>query len=148
NHGMQSGGNANQVVRPSPARRPSAGPMPGRCECCSVADTHRPLFSRWAEPTDCPALTAEAIIVARGRMVVGDDGQGVKEERAEVVAAATHAEPVRPAVAAVASVVGDFRSADGHGAGRRNVDAAEAVSAVAPVVAVAAAKIIWLVRTG
>src|SRR6516225_5666397 len=77
-----------------PARRPSAGEMPGRCGCCLAADTHRPLLSRWAEPTDSVALASEAIVVACGSMVVGDDGQGIHEERAEIVDAAAYPEAV------------------------------------------------------
>jgi hypothetical protein len=69
---------------------------------------------------------------------VADDGRGIAEERPEVVDAAAHAEAVRPAVSAVATiglVVANVRSADGPGAVRRDIDAA--AEAVAPVVAVA-----------
>src|SRR6516165_275286 len=83
-----------------PARRPSAGAMPGRCGCCLATDTHRTRISTWAESTYPEALTAEAIVIARGRMVVGDDGQLVEQERAEVVDAAAYAQAVRPVAVA------------------------------------------------
>src|SRR5262249_34063137 len=46
NHGMQSGGNENQVVRPSPgAPNPGAGAMPGRCGYGGAEETAPAAFS-------------------------------------------------------------------------------------------------------
>src|SRR6516165_4421932 len=99
------------------------------------------VHSRWKASYGRRTLTAEAIVVAGGGVVVADGGRGVEEEGAEVVDAAAHAEAVGPTIvafAAAGAIVGDLRSADGHGAGRRDVDAAaEAVTIVAAVVAVA-----------
>ena len=49
-------------------------------------------------------LITEAIIVAIGGLVVGDDGQIVDEEHAKVVDTAAHAEAVRPLAIAQAAV--------------------------------------------
>src|SRR6516164_9641551 len=55
---------------PPPARRPSPGAMPGRCG-----------FARRRTRTGrFSPLAAETILVARGRVVVGDDGRHVEEE--------------------------------------------------------------------
>src|SRR5262249_54878610 len=81
-------------------------------------------------PVSPSAGDTEAIWVAVGGVVLGDDGRGVEEECAEVVDAAAHPEAVRAAVIRVAAagpVVGDPRSADDHGAGRDVDAAAEAV---------------------
>src|SRR5579871_2136306 len=83
------------------------------------------------------ALTAEAVVIVAGGVVVGDDGQGVGEERAEVVDAAAHALAVGPAVAlaAVRPVVRDRRSAEKHRAARDIDTATKAVAAVGAVTA-------------
>src|SRR6516162_5489633 len=84
---------------------------------------------------------AETIIVARGRMVVADDGRGVGKERPQGVDVAAHAQAIHPVAVAQAAeglVVTDLRSADDHRADRDVDHTAEAVAAVAAGVAVAA----------
>src|SRR5262249_55905282 len=93
------------------ARRPSAGAVPGRCECCLAADTHRPLFSARAEPTYSVPLTAEAVVVAGGGVVVADAGQAIHKKRSQVVHAAADTFAARTTNGPVA---GDGRTADGH----------------------------------
>ena len=67
-----------------------------------------------------PTLATKAVVIAVGSAVVVDDGRDIVEEGAEVVDAAAHAEAVGPTIvafAAAGAIVGDLRSADGHGAG-------------------------------
>src|SRR5438132_4583059 len=85
-----------------------------------------------------PGLIPEAIVVAAGGVVAGDDGRGVEEECPQVVDAAAHSLAVGPpavAVAAAGHVMVDLRSADDYGPGR---DIHPAAQAVAPAGAVAA----------
>src|SRR6266851_2447866 len=125
--GSHRGRSAQRVV-PQPA------PAPGAILWYSKAwhPAYEVIRLEWG------SLIPEAIIVAGGGVIAGDDGRGVEEERAEVVNAAAHSFAVRPAVFAVAAaghVVVDIRSADDHGAGRDISAAAGTVAAIAAVAA-------------
>src|SRR5262249_59463337 len=86
-------------------------------------------------------LTTEVIVVAVGSAVVGEDGPGVEQERAQVTDAAAHALAVRAVAIAEAAdglVGADVRGTDDHRAGTDVDAAAQAVAAVAAAVAVTA----------
>ena len=70
-------------------------------------------------------------------MVVGDDGQGVSKERADIVDTATYAKAICSAVAVAPGcpVVRNRRSADRHGAGCHVNAASEGVAAIGAVAA-------------
>lgn len=74
-------------------------------------------------------------------MVAGDKGRDVEDERPEVVNTAAHPLAIHASVCATAPAghaMGDVRSADDHGAGRIDINAAAgAVAAIAPACAVA-----------
>src|SRR5262245_3517647 len=80
------------------------------------------------------AEAAEHVVVARGGVVPGDDGEHVKAERPEVIDAAADAQPGAPArtlVTAVGVVPGD--RAVGDTEARAGADEGATPGAIAPV---------------